>query len=128
MAKRGMSVRTKKGPWETVGGVGVDSGHLMLADPCYVLPEADGLPAESDLRVGDMPIQVTYDEYTKRMRTNDYPLASFPFGIRRALVVSTGFGDGVYPVQVRYATIEYLEGEKVMRRERRLAEMRIKFL
>jgi hypothetical protein len=90
-----------EGQWEQVGEVGIDSGTLALVDPVYAetVSAAEGLEATDTGGVGTIR----------------------PQGAVRDLgvIVSTGLGDGMYPVEVRY---EEAEGSQ------RIAEVRVRFL
>lgn len=78
-----------------VGVIGVDAGICWIGDPCYILHNEDGLPKE----VGKNWREFVDILYTKS-RTNieahqfNYDLGHAGLGV----VVSTGYGDGVYPV------------------------------
>lgn len=77
-----------------IGTVGVDAGMLYLGDPCYVI----------DAELGKKP----WDEFLRELYASrpegngaSYWIAtgktgwrSFPAGV----VVTTGYGDGEYPV------------------------------
>jgi len=80
-----------------IGICGVDSGTLLLGDPCYWMSEKD-----YDKEVVDS----NFD----RSRQVNYDLGHAGKGV----VVSTGYGDGCYPV---YAKIK----------DGRVKEVRIKF-
>jgi len=94
-----------------IGQVGVDSGQLLIADPCYIRDQR-GLAYDEILRArtesggGDMNqapkyLQLKYDQ------GHD--------GI--GVVFNSGFGDGMYEV---YATIEDfgdLGGERIVKVE-----------
>lgn len=71
--------------WKQIGVVGVDSGTLMITDPCYV--------------TGDNWSDKDYDKYVcGQMRENSLKIP-FPKGHDgKAVLTSTGFGDGCYPV------------------------------
>jgi hypothetical protein len=80
--------------WEKVGVVGVDAGLVWLGDPCYILhtkkPKAIGkawgdLAKSLDLRLGNDAVQMNYDK--------GHP------GL--GVIVTSGYGDGEYPVEVR---------------------------
>jgi hypothetical protein len=90
---RGEAVSTPEN-WEKVGVVGVDAGLVWLGDPCYILhtkkPKAIGkdwgdLAKSLDLRLGNDAVQMNYDK--------GHP------GL--GVIVTSGFGDGLYPVEVR---------------------------
>ncbi len=78
-----------------VGNIGVDAGLCWIGDPCYVLSDE---ASERD--------QVkNWTEFCEGLG-KDYPtMKSFNFKMGHeglGVCVSTGFGDGLYPV---YATI-----------------------
>jgi hypothetical protein len=66
--------------WELIGWAGVDSGRLMLADPCY----ACQMPAE----------------FLASSCTEDGTAAWSPHGLDIAMMVATQGGDGLFPVRV----------------------------
>jgi hypothetical protein len=83
-----------------IGRCGVDSGQIMIVDPCYVI---DGNFGEQ--------------EYEECCRTTcDTEDNAGPIMRNLAVVASSGIGDGYYPV---YATIENLGGwgERIMKLE-----------
>jgi hypothetical protein len=99
--------------WETVGHIGVDTGTLIILDPAYRYPMARyraGIEAWRTLPRDDANAAIPWH----------------PVGIieserdQTAAVVTTGLGDGVYPVEVRW--------ENVPRWGRRVAEVRVRFL
>lgn len=83
--------------WELAGYCGVDSGQIIMVDPCYVLANE---PVEKDP-------QMSYDELLKITdRTNyDSPNMEVNFsGVGGNGTYISGFGgDGNYPVYVRKA-------------------------
>lgn len=89
----------KIGPWVEVGEVGVDSGRLLLGDPAYVTPDL------IDRLEGRQPGQLTHG----------------------VVLVASGFGDGLYPVEVRYVD-DPLMSEHLGRPVWRVAEVRVRFI
>jgi len=81
---------------EKVGECLVDSGTVMIGDPCYVLPR----------KVYDDP-GVDYEELLKEWEKSDYKENSI--SLHGVNVFSTPWGDGSYPI---YAVIK---GSKIMR-------------
>ena len=70
---------------ECVGSVGVDSGQIMLVDPCYVLDGGDYTAAcEASLQKAQAGQIVSTG------------------ALAQGVCTSTGIGDGVYPVYVTY--------------------------
>lgn len=105
--------------WQLIGHCGVDSGQIILVDPCYVLANE---PVEKDP-------QMTYQELlnergileatTKNpMPQSQEIIFSKPGG--NGVVVDSGLGDGNYPV---YAKIE-----KIGDWGTRVTEVKIKFI
>jgi hypothetical protein len=68
----------KKDVWERIGVVGVDSGTIVIHDPCY----SEGI---SDLPFPEKPAQVLFDNGATG----------------RAVHLVSGLGDWIYPVFVR---------------------------
>lgn len=72
--------------WITIGKVAVDSGTLMISDPCYI--------------VGKEWSEEDYEKYIVNGMTEKY--ISIPFGQGhdgKAVIFESGFGDGVYEVK-----------------------------
>lgn len=93
--------------WHRIGECPVDAGCIMLVNPCYVLP---------DRRFAGLEPKVEYDYATflADSESEDSPLVlvvrpddnrSFEAG----LIVSSGWGDGVYPVYGRFGGGRCLE-------------------
>jgi hypothetical protein len=89
---------------QRIGEIPIDSGRLVLLDPQNV----DDVVNHEDQEM---------DEQTDW--STNYELVSNDFNIAVALILSTGLGDGVYPVEARF---EEAEGAI------RVAEIRIRFL
>ena len=80
--------------WEQVGSIGVDAGLCWIGDPCYVL-HTEKPPAS---------IGATWGEFCDKLHTTGGESTSFPFDLGHeglGIAVSTGWGDGSYPVYVR---------------------------
>jgi hypothetical protein len=81
-----------------VGHIGVDAGLCWIGDPCYIMGED----------ASDNP--QTWDDFCKSLGNEHPTMKSFNYTAGHeglGVCVSTGFGDGSYPV---YATISD-EGE-----------------
>ena len=82
-----------KAKWKHVGVIGVDAGLCWVGDPCYcVTPDATEHPAK------------TWNEFCE-MLPSEYPTIK-QFNHKRGhaglgVCVSTGYGDGTYPVFVK---------------------------
>lgn len=73
-----------------VGHIGVDAGLCWLGDPCYVLPE------DRDENVGR-----DWMAFVKEIGNDDWKEFRYNAGHKGVgCVVSTGYGDGMYPVFV----------------------------
>ena len=95
--------------WEQAGKVGVDAGLLWLGDPCYII----GSDASRKWN--------TWDAFcdSLRARHDETGVTQYNFSKEHTglgVVVSTGYGDGMYPVEVR------------RNRRGRIAEVRIIFI
>ena len=84
--------------WELVGTCGVDSGQIIVVDPCYVISDERDLDKFKES--GDYnDVDATYDELLKErdIHKNHNLTDAFKFGI----VTNTGFGDGEYNVYIK---------------------------
>jgi len=77
-----------------IGVCGVDSGQLLVIDPCYI---------DSEWKKGDNPEEDfgggTYAECCKKTIEGKFGQLKFKRGHDGlGCVFSTGFGDGLYPV------------------------------
>ena len=100
--------------WEKVGKIAVDSGSCWIGDPCYVMHHEPPPP----------DIGTTWAELSARLlqreKMRPFGVAQFtrdgPHGFTGLGVnVSTGYGDGIYNVEVR-------------RDDGRIAEVRVVFI
>ncbi len=102
------------GSYEQVGTIGVDAGLCWVGDPCYIMHkevketseatkyDSDKLPDELGKDWGDFCniLSKKEDELPKGMRHGvqyNYDMGHPGLGV----VVSTGYGDGEYPVYIR---------------------------
>lgn len=85
--------------WEYVGGVGVDAGLVMIGDPCYV--------SVDDRDPDEHPVH-NWGAFCDSLG-HDYPIAkSLNYNLGHeglGVVVSSGIGDGFYPVLVKKAVL-----------------------
>ena len=77
----------KKSNWKRVGTIGVDSGQMMLVDPCYVLNDS----RHDDVGADYKDLLDAYED--------DYSRETLEFS--NGIVSSTGFGDGSYDVFIK---------------------------
>lgn len=74
--------------WKIIGEAGVDSGQLMVVDPCYAIDTVD---------------RAAYDRMCKQTLRPEKAGKTTLTGIQGdAIVFSSGFGDGCYPVVAKY--------------------------
>jgi hypothetical protein len=80
----------------TIGEIGVDAGLCWIGDPCYcVTPDCNEHPAQT---WGDFCEILTKQGHDRRGYTQfNYKRGHEGLGV----AVSTGYGDGTYPVQIR---------------------------
>lgn len=81
-----------------IGEIGVDAGLCWIGDPCYILhreqpPKAIGKCWEEFCDI------LHEDGQYPRCKQFDYDLGHAGLGV----VVSTGYGDGVYPVYAEFS-------------------------
>lgn len=78
--------------WVEVGTIGVDAGLCWIGDPCYILHKGKKFPKA---------LGASWPEFCRKL---DGDHTQFNYDIGHAglgVVVSTGYGDGEYPVYVR---------------------------
>jgi hypothetical protein len=88
-----------------IGSFGVDSGTVMVVDPCYVLDGEGKYPLSFGhnweefvvMNLMDESGKVPYSPHTKQLHGE------------MGVVSSTGYGDGVYPVYARIAEGRVME-------------------
>ena len=114
-----------------VGSVDVDSGLLLLTDPCYALGDkfvdTDRYVPYEDLRDGTVQPSGIYDYMGAEEAAWSPVLAG---GLNHegghggaGVSVSPGYGDGTYGVYV-----EYVEGEAFGLKGKRVASMTVVFI
>jgi hypothetical protein len=99
-------IETKK-----IGVIGVDAGLCWIGDPCYVIHTSDGKLPPS--------MGKNWDEFCSKLGDQFTTFGFNEMTDGLGIAVSTGYGDGVYPV---YAKISD-EGEW----GKRVKEITIKF-
>jgi hypothetical protein len=79
--------------WIAAGSVAVDSGQVLLIDPCYIPNDFDNNQGNWD--PGAHANELNYQGVSHVSITNTYG------EIGGGLVTSSGYGDGRYPVFVK---------------------------
>jgi len=95
--------------WLPAGTVGVDSGQIMIVDPCYITNEFDNNNGSQEWDPAAHSGQLNYQGVSAVSLAEIYGQANC------AVVSSSGYGDGVYPVEVR------------LNEDNRVIELRIRF-
>lgn len=110
-----------QGEWHRIGGVPVDSGTIMVVDPCYVLRDKrdEDDPNQGDpengleyLHAQRLDLPEDHPDYggagSKQLSVNDFRLLGIPadaeypnLGSPRGFIMPSGFGDGEYPIFIR---------------------------
>ena len=88
----GSNMSKIKKVWKTIGYVGVDSGSLIIGDPCYLDDPNDWNPE-------------LYKKWICGELCSAGPKQAVEINemcLNQAVAFSSGFGDGVYPVQALY--------------------------
>jgi hypothetical protein len=99
----------KESKWKTIGFVGVDSGSLIIGDPCYLDHQEDWNPKLYDKWI----CGALCNSETEAVQIN----AVCP---DQAVAFSSGMGDGLYPVQALYTNIGTVKNPDI-----RIKEVRI---
>ena len=94
--------------WEYIGTIGVDSGQMILADPCYVKDFADdNSDAEGVMKLMEAMKDGSDNSFSyigACSQSNTPQQAGVlvnDIGAEMGVVCSSGFGDGGYPVYVK---------------------------
>ncbi|MDD4888407.1 MAG: DUF4241 domain-containing protein [Phycisphaerae bacterium] len=79
--------------WKQVGTISVDAGLCWVGDPCYcITPDCDEHPAQ------------TWSEFCNAISDHEQDAKQWNFKLGTpglGVSVSTGYGDGSYPVFIR---------------------------
>jgi hypothetical protein len=94
---------------QLIGHCAVDSGQLMLIDPCYIIA------SENDSEEYKASHHVTYEEVIEAWGTKKMFVDDFHLGV----ITRTGWGDGFYPVyadivgnRVKSVTVEFMDEDE----------------
>lgn len=88
---------------ELIGDIGVDSGQIMICDPCYV-SQFDSKDGDFDFGASDRdkPLNTAFS-YAGACETTLAKSQAGVIGNGLGAVTSSGFGDGRYPVYVEFS-------------------------
>ena len=109
--------------WEYIGSIGVDSGQMMLSDPCYVkdFEDSDDVVGLMDSIKKDSDNSYSYTGACSQSNTSQQAgVLVNDIGAELGVVCSSGFGDGVYPV--------YVKRHAFGNNDTRVVEMKIEFV
>ena len=89
-----MSMKIPSG-FEVVGSIGVDAGLCWIGDPCYIIHSTDD---------NSQALGKNWHEFCDKLKDPSVVAQSFNYPMGHeglGVCVSTGYGDGVYPVIVK---------------------------
>jgi hypothetical protein len=95
--------------WQEIGKIGVDAGLCWIGDPCYILHKNEETSSKD---IGENWFGFCDKMKDSVTRQFNYDLGHAGLGV----CVSTGYGDGCYPVLAKFNS------------EGRIAEVKIKFI
>ena len=103
--------------WKTVGYIGVDSGICWIGDPCYILHKN---PPPKDIASNWISFcEELFDRQVEGVTSFKHVFEGIKGEASNdglGVAVRTGYGDGFYPVQIKY------------NKEGRISEVRVKFI
>ena len=109
--------------WEYIGSIGVDSGQMMLSDPCYVkdFEDSDDVVGLMDAIKNGSDDSYSYTGACSQSNTSQQAgVLVNDIGAELGVVCSSGFGDCVYPV--------YVKRHAFGNNDTRVVEMKIEFV
>ena len=109
--------------WEYIGTIGVDSGQMMLSDPCYVkdFEDSDDVVGLMDAIKNGSDDSYSYTGACSQSNTSQQAgVLVNDIGAELGVVCSSGVGDGVYPV--------YVKRHAFGNNDTRVVEMKIEFV
>ncbi len=90
-------MKTKRNITKRIGEIGVDAGLCWIGDPCYILHKAE--PPKAIGKDWDGFCDLLHEDgHYPTCKQMHYDLGHPGLGV----VVSTGYGDGVYPVYAEF--------------------------
>ena len=109
--------------WEYIGSIGVDSGQMMLSDPCYVkdFEDSDDVVELMDAIKNGSDDSYSYTGACSQSNTSQQAgVLVNDIGAEMGVVCSSVFGDGVYPV--------FVKRHDFGNNDTRVVEMKIEFV
>ena len=91
----------EKSEFIEAGWVGVDSGQIMVGDPCYIGDNWDSEWNENEVKAGKRVPDNRRMNYSGACAASLSPNMYGSIGGSLAFCTSSGFGDGLYPVYVK---------------------------
>jgi hypothetical protein len=91
-------MKTRNGIRKQIGEIGVDAGLCWIGDPCYVL-HADPKPKAIGRDWSEFCDILHDDDQYPACKQFEYDLGHPGLGV----VVTTGYGDGTYPVYAEFS-------------------------
>lgn len=85
-----------------VSTVSVDSGQIMIVDPCYVLKTGDYADGKSYESILSYYEDTNYYEPQENETEDQRNQGINPWGEGMGYITSSGYGDGLYAVYARY--------------------------
>ena len=79
-----------------IGSFSVDSGQAMVGDPCYL--DTWNTNRDDEWKIEGKEGEYSYHGASATTISNNYG----ELGISSAVVFSTGYGDGLYPVYAKF--------------------------
>jgi hypothetical protein len=87
--------------FKIIGMVGVDTGQLLITDPAYTHRFAND-EADSDLKPGASPLEIYGYSYSGACAASSNAERGGQLGKGEGVCISSGAGDGIYPVFAEY--------------------------
>jgi hypothetical protein len=94
--------------WRRIGEVFVDSGTVMVVDPCYVLRDKRDNDPEDSLEYCEAFRDFAESPSPQSMLdSQDFsslaipPTQKYPYGVN-GFIIPSGYGDGAYPIYGRF--------------------------
>lgn len=98
--------------WKLIGHVAVDSGQLLLCDPCYIHSQWERMEYDKENLTKTLSYNGCCHATMSEQRCGEL---LFPLGHPGAgICFESGIGDGLYPVYAKYEGVRIAEVKVVM--------------